>query len=266
MKAALVYSDAHESPECDRCFEPRFREICSQIASHFQVETIARSALSDSLDGFDIVFCAGGDGTLLGTAHFLRDTPLCGIRLFPERSVGFLCACDYSDILAFIEAYLEGRIQPRAHVRLDCLVDGISLGVPFLNDVLLAHQCPARASRYEIAFGGVSQRQCSSGVWVATPLGAHGGLHSAGGVMPDDPDSFAFCVRECARASGSDVPLRTAVFSSSSDALTLTTLGDDMCLFGDGGIFVCRVAYGQVLTFRRHEAALRLFGSLKTSA
>ena len=262
MKAALVYSDAHESPECDRCFESRFCEICSQVASRFQIETIARSALSDSLEGFDIVFCAGGDGTLLGTAHFLHDTPLCGIRLFPERSVGFLCACDYSDIRAFIEAFLEGRIQPRAHLRLDCLVDGVSLGVPFLNDVLIAHRCPARASRYEIAFGGVSQRQCSSGVWVATSLGAHGGLHSAGGVMPGNPDCFAFCVRECARFSPQADPLKTAVFEPSQAPLTLKILGNDMCLFGDGGLFVRDLLYGQTLTFRRHSASLNLLGKM----
>lgn len=261
MKVALVYADAHESPECDSLSAARLAQMRALLETRCELALVARSALSADICRADLVLCAGGDGTLLETALCLRETPLCGIRLLPERSVGFLCAFDYSELASRLDSLLTGAIAPRKMTRLDCLVGGVSLDVPLLNDVLLAHRCPARASRYEISFGGVCQRQCSSGLWVATEQGAHGGLHSAGGVVPEMPDGFAFCVRECARYAPSDGGMiRTAAFDPALDALQVKVLGEDMCLFGDGGLFVRDLSYGQTLTFRSHAASLSLFG------
>ena len=60
MRVALVYADANESPECDRCSAARLAQMCALLETRCELALIARSALSADICRADLVLCAGG--------------------------------------------------------------------------------------------------------------------------------------------------------------------------------------------------------------
>lgn len=143
-----------------------------------------------------LVIALGGDGTVLHASHYVGgDTTLFGINVCDEYSVGHLCAVaaplgeDVLDALLHRQKTLPGKHQildvSRLWVRAEkttCDSKSIPLA---LNDILICHQHPGAASRYQVsAYHNSTENtqwtdtQISSGLWVATAAGTSAAIRS----------------------------------------------------------------------------------------
>ena len=256
---ALIYPKTVDYPPLSAVGTARIEASFQAIQSReLEVEGYALDELPASLDGYDFVVALGGDGTQLHVAQRLLRTPLCAIRLFPERSVGFLCTHDYDEFEPMIDRICRHEAAIECLDRLQVAVNGHFLPVPILNDVLIANRCPARGSRYEITWHDVSQKQCSSGVWIATQVGSHGASHSAGAPILEEKGSAVFCVREC--ADRTIETLTSACFKPDEESPQIRIDATAITLFIDGGIVTVPVSRDDVITFRMHPNPLRRLG------
>lgn len=253
---ALIYADLPKSDERYAVQRDRISHMMDRLCRlGCEVSCFVRDEVPSCLNDFELVIAAGGDGTTLEVASFLRETPILPVRLFPEISVGFLCTADF-DIFERNDLNLEDFFVTTVP-RLQCLVDGVPHDTPILNEVLIAHPCPARASRYEIVFRGQREIQCSSGIWVATQPGSHGAAHAAGAQALDVSHlhDAVFCVRECSKPQNSSI--KTNIFEPNCENLAVKVISPELCLFFDGGLTKHVVKCGQTVTFRAHPQPLR---------
>jgi NAD+ kinase len=148
----------------------------------------------------DLVITIGGDGTALGASHYITAGMMLGVNSAPGDSVGHFCHTHRGNFAARFADILAARWKPTALARLAVALDDKPLPELALNDVLIAHDCPAATTRYIIAKGDVSEEQRSSGIWIATATGSTAGIKSAGGdVMPRGSQRLQFLVRELYR-------------------------------------------------------------------
>ncbi len=262
-RIALTYPNRYDSAQMNEICGARIDAMVGSLQLRgFDVTQIPRDDLPQRLDDYDLVVAAGGDGTQLDAAMRIRrpDTWLCGVRLFPERSVGYLCRMDYDDFDRFA-GYLRddtGKLVTDRVQRLACEIDGERLDVPVVNDVLVAHECPARASRYRISFGGRTQLQCSSGIWVATNSGSHAAAHAAGADALNDAD-FAGCVfvvRELSQYPADEDPLRKSRFCPGVDDLCIESVSSSLHLYFDGALAEFPIQKHQCVRFCAHPVPL----------
>jgi NAD+ kinase len=129
----------------------------------------------------DLVISIGGDGTVLGSAHYVVNGALLGVNSAPRDSVGHFCHSNRKSFPRQITDILESRWRPAELARMQITLDNQPLPELALNDVLIAHDCPAATTRYLIRLGDHEEEQRSSGIWISTPAGSTAGIHSAGG-------------------------------------------------------------------------------------
>lgn len=196
----------------------------------------------------DLCLCFGGDGTVLKAARWLRETPICGVNLMPELSVGFLCSVLIDECSSLLQDLDNNLLNMRALQRMQCIVDGAPQATPILNDCLFASYTPARAAKYTLSYDNEQEVQCSSGVWVCTATGSSGATLSAGGQHMHPLDSrLQFRVRE--PNAMRQHTLLGAIIAQNQD-FSLEPQKDDCKLFVDGGICEialkakCRAAFG----------------------
>ncbi len=257
MKIALIYADRLDSTALYALQNERLLPIKNLILQQgHQLECYSRLELPDSFENTDLVIAAGGDGTLLDAAIRMLDVPLCAIRLFPEKSVGFHCAADYQQFEELFNAILTGTARTMSVPRLQAWIDNVPIHVPVLNDILLAHPCPARASRYEIAFRDTTEMHCSSGIWFSTQPGSHGASKSAGAPVLESADynRAVFCVREC---SNLNAQIKSDIFTPARDKLSIKVLSQELMLFIDGGISIFPIKRNQTLSLGVHPNPLK---------
>lgn len=226
---------------------------------------------------FDLVLSVGGDGTLLETAHWLRDCPLLGINSDPASSVGRLCAGPADEIDGILDAVLADELQPVAHTRIQVRVDGQAVLGPALNDLLFAHRSPADMSRFQLAVmprGKAAseldlassdlqwQEVRSSGIWISTGTGATAAMRSAGGdeMSPISP-RLQYLVRE--RYAPPDGPRaeRLHGFLEADQTLVLVSRMRSAHVWADGPHRRARLRYGQIVCVESSATPLLLVGS-----
>ncbi|KAK6134446.1 hypothetical protein DH2020_031811 [Rehmannia glutinosa] len=170
-------------------------------------KAVFRSDLSKPIRDVDLVITVGGDGTLLQASHLMDDSiPVLGVNSDPTRpeevaelneefdatrSTGYLCAATADNFEHILDDILENRSEPSELARMAVSVNSKLISTSALNDVLLAHPCPATVSRFSfrIKKNGEplsSLLHCrSSGLRVSTGAGSTAAMHSAGGfTMP----------------------------------------------------------------------------------
>lgn len=245
------------------------RRIAALIGTlkRFSLNTtiLCRHDLPSTLDDYDWVIAAGGDGTILDTAWRCNDAPLSGVRLFPELSVGFLADVDPDRFEDFLRQILDGLgIERKVH-RLQALVDGKALPHAILNDILFCNANPARATKYRLTYADTTQNQCSSGLWISTAAGSHAAIASYGlEKLPIDAHAYLFAVRElCHFGPGANDKTLPAI--KSGQFLTATSpiiipRGNGNAIYADGDMWQHPIQAGQALSFGEHPKLLKKWG------
>lgn len=261
-KIAFIYAETTESHAFVSIQHERLNHIRATLKqAGFAYDAFVRDHLPASLDGYDFVLAVGGDGTQLEAASRLTHTPLCAVRLLPEKSVGFLCKLDFSEVEAFIQRYQAGKAHLESIPRLQCVIDGMPLPYAILNDVLITNACPARATRFSMAFRQTEASVCSSGIWVATQPGSYGAAQAAGATpLPQSCANMAvYCLRECSRIEqqSHNVIPKWSAFIPNTESPVITLEDNSSVLYLDGGLVQQALKQGQTVKFQRHEADWR---------
>ncbi|THU58700.1 hypothetical protein C4D60_Mb03t17160 [Musa balbisiana] len=193
-------------------------------------EPVVRNNLSHPIRSADLVITVGGDGTLLQASHFLDDSvPVLGVNSDPTqvdevnkfsdefdatRSTGYLCAATAGNFEQVLDEILENHKHPTELTRISINLNNRQLPTFALNDVLVAHPCPASVSRF--SFRIKSSREASShlvncrssGLRVSTAAGSTAAMLSAGGhPMPISSNGLQYMVREPVSPRYLDTPL-----------------------------------------------------------
>ncbi|KAI4323069.1 hypothetical protein L6164_022705 [Bauhinia variegata] len=184
-----------------------------------QWKAVPRNNLSQPIKNVDLVVAVGGDGTVLRASHFVDDNiPVLGVNSDPtqineveqfnnefdaSRSTGHLCAASVENFEQVFDGILEGQIIPSELTRISISVNSFRLSTYALNDILIAHPCPAALSRFSFRIKKEDQPfsplvNCrSSGLRVSTAAGSTAAMHSAGGfLMPILSQGLQYMVRE----------------------------------------------------------------------
>ncbi len=211
----------------------------------------------------DLVVTIGGDGTVLGTSHYVREGLLLGVNSAPSDSVGHFCSVTRADFAARLDAILTSSWKPIALTRLAVSLNGQLLPELALNDVLITHACPAATTRYLIKLGQHEEEHRSSGIWIATAAGSTAGIHSAGGrVMPLRSARLQYLVRELYREiHGGRMRAYKLVrgFIEPAESLTVASKMPDGWLYLDGARTIYPFPFGTRATLEAAETKLKIF-------
>ncbi|XP_073303418.1 probable NADH kinase isoform X4 [Primulina huaijiensis] len=181
-------------------------------------KVVFRNDVSQAISDVDLVITVGGDGTLLQASHFMDDRiPVLGVNSDPTRpeeleqlneefdatrSTGYLCASTANNFEQILDEILENHYEPSELARMAISINSKLIPTSALNDVLLAHPCPATVSRFSFRSGRnekpSSLVHCrSSGFRVSTAAGSTAAMMSAGGsAMPILSNDLQYIVRE----------------------------------------------------------------------
>lgn len=206
-----------------------------------------------------LIVSVGGDGTLLTSAHWVRDGYLLGVNSAPRDSVGYFSLANRESFAAILDRILQGALHPLSVARLAVTLDGRLLPEPALNDILAVHEHPAATSRYVLRLAGKEEEHRSSGLWVAGPAGSTAGIASAGGRrMPLQSRRMQFRARELYRAPGRIYELASG-FVAPGESLLVESRMEDGWLFLDGARTSYRFPFGAKAEVRVAPAHLHLF-------
>lgn len=152
--------------------------------------------LKKDLFNVDLVITAGGDGTFIRAASYLKETPILGINSEPEFSEGALTSLDDSE-LNILKEILKGDYSILKRQRIKVILNGKELDQLALNDVYVGSTTHYHSSRYVIDFKGNQEEQRSSGILFSTGSGSSAWYKSAGGNIFDaNEKKIKFLVRE----------------------------------------------------------------------
>jgi NAD+ kinase len=205
------------------------------------------------------VISIGGDGTALGASHYVRDGAMLGVNSAPGDSVGHFCAVHRRNFAERLDAIRAGAWRPRELARLEVTLNERTLPELALNDVLIAHECPAATTRYLLAIGDREEEHRSSGLWVATAAGSTAGIHSAGGrVMPRGSRRMQYLIRELYREPNREYAL-TRGFVEADETITIASKMPTGELYVDGARTLYPFPFGSRTRIRVAESRLKLF-------
>jgi NAD+ kinase len=275
-QSTQALAEAHES-HCKTL--DSLLTLLTQLKLSFSLQTLddlspAQTALPAYFRGgvctgvtskLNLVISVGGDGTLLRTSHFVGgDTRLLGVNSVPQHSVGHLCTLRPETLEAGLTSILDGKRKPKKARR---LVARTSAGqyLPYaLNDIYFGHQHPASASRYTLTIEGPhtrSEKQISSGIWLATPAGSTAAIRSYGlAPLETTSQQFLLAVREPYTSPAHPLSLTKLTLDGNHDTVTLLSRMRHGIVCVDGPWTSAALGFGDTLEAGlSEEGALRLF-------
>jgi NAD+ kinase len=207
----------------------------------------------------DLVVTVGGDGTVLTSSHYVRGGAMLAVNSAPGDSIGHFCFARRSDFDKKLDDIIDDNLRPRRLARLAVLLDEKQLPELALNDVLVAHRCPAATTRYIIEIGELSEEHRSSGVWVSTAAGSTAGILSAGGrAMALGSRRMQYLIRELYREPGRNYKLTRGVLGE-SERIVIASKMPEGELYIDGSRTMYRFQFGTRATVKLSESDLRIF-------
>ncbi|MFP5261610.1 MAG: NAD(+) kinase [Blastocatellia bacterium] len=207
----------------------------------------------------DLVIGVGGDATVLNSSHFVRDGVMLGVNSAPKDSVGHFCFARRGDFKRVLGRILRGDTRPKRLARLAVSLDGRQLPELALNDVLIAHKCPAATTRYIIRVGGASEEHRSSGVWISTAAGSTAGILSAGGrAMSQGSRRMQYLIRELYRERGRNYKLTRGLLGE-GDKIVVASKMPEGELYLDGSRTRYLFRFGARAAVRLAESDLKIF-------
>ncbi|HKQ79744.1 MAG TPA: NAD(+)/NADH kinase [Blastocatellia bacterium] len=252
----LLHADAEQKRTVDTVRRAlKFRKIAFEESSLAKLN----AALKRQLAAADLVISIGGDGTLLGASHYVRNGMMLGVNSAPGDSVGHFCVANRRNFVERLDAILNLKWRPVELARLQITLDGKPLPELALNDVLIAHYCPAATTRYLIEIGDHFEEHRSSGVWISTAAGSTAGIGSAGGRrMPLRSRHIQFLVRELYYEPGLEYELTRGLVPPDS-GITIASKMPDGRLYIDGARSQYLFPFGARAHFEIAQENLKLF-------
>lgn len=243
-------------------------------------EAVYRFNLSRPIRDVDLVVTIGGDGTLLQASHFVDNSiPVLGVNSDPtqakeveeyseefdaSRSTGFLCAATVKNFEQIIDDILESRVRPSEVSRMSVTLNSKQLSPYALNDVLIAHPCPATVSRFSFRTKKEEQScsslvHCrSSGLRVSTAAGSTAAMLSAGGfAMPILSKDLQYIVREPI-APGAYNSLMHGIVKP-EELMEIAWYCKEGLIYIDGSHLVHSVQYGDIIELSSNAPKLKVF-------
>lgn len=236
------------------------RKIAFGEASLMNLDARVKGQLAIS----DLVISIGGDGTALGASHYIRGGAMIGVNSAPGDSVGHFCSVHRKNFDQRLDAILSGKAKPKELARLQIALDEKPLSELALNDVLIAHECPASTTRYLIKVGrrpnsGNEEEHRSSGVWISTAAGSTAGIGSAGGrKMPLGSKRIQYLVRELYREPKRSYAL-TRGFIEAGEAITIASKMAAGEMYIDGAKTRYEFPFGTRARISVAEHSLKIF-------
>ena len=232
-----------------------------EVLSHkgIVLDVIFRGDLKP-IEGYDLVITTGGDGTILETSKYVKDTPILGVNSDPVGSVGFFTGANKDSFEKVIDAVLDSSINYLDINRIQIYLNDQKVKDLVLNDILITHSIPAATSRYIIRLNGKEESHRSSGLWISTSAGSTAAIRSAGGTpMPIESQQFQYLVREFYDRGSNKYSLLKGIldFNESFQIISQMRLGR---LYIDGPYFDHPFTIGDILTLQKSEYPLRLLG------
>uniref|UniRef100_A0A1D1ZBU8 NADH kinase n=1 Tax=Anthurium amnicola TaxID=1678845 RepID=A0A1D1ZBU8_9ARAE len=238
-----------------------------------------RNNLSQPIRDVDIVVTVGGDGTLLQASHFMDGTiPVIGVNSDPTqseevenlnnefdatRSTGYLCAARRDNFEQVLDEILEGHKVPSELSRISIGLNGCLLPTFALNDVLVAHPCPATVSRFSFRIKCLGKDvsslvNCrSSGLRVSTAAGSTAAMLSAGGFsMPISSQDLQYMVREPILPADTDSMHGLIKLNQSMHAVWYSKKG---AIFVDGSHVVFPIQHGDTIEILSKAPILKVY-------
>ncbi|XP_075506463.1 putative NADH kinase isoform X3 [Primulina tabacum] len=241
--------------------------FCQNILKKKPVDwkAVFRNDVSQAISDVDLVITVGGDGTLLQASHFMDDRiPVLGVNSDPTRpeeleqlneefdatrSTGYLCASTANNFEQILDEILENLCEPSELARMAISINSKLIPTSALNDVLLAHPCPATVSRFSFR---------SSGFRVSTAAGSTAAMLSAGGsAMPILSNDLQYIVRE---------PISPVVLSlllhghvKFDERLEVTWFCREGLVYIDGSHLVHPVGHGDVIKLSSMAPRLKVY-------
>ncbi len=183
---------------------------------------------------YDFIITVGGDGTFLEAARHSKHQVILGINSAPGHSVGRFCIANNQNFQAILKKIILGKFKIGLLQRLRLSFEGKVQKVEALNDILICHSNPAVLCRYYVTLNGKREEQRSSGVWISTPAGSSGAIHSAGGkLMNQYLKQMQYRPRELYQGHHKTYKLRGGILGF-SDSITLTSLMRQGMIYVDG--------------------------------
>jgi len=138
----------------------------------------------EDMDDANLIICVGGDGTILRTLHFLRQSiPILGVNM---GGLGFLTEVQPSDVFVVLEKILAGNYEVEEEERLSVSISAKER-IPFaMNEAVVITSKPGKMLHFAILINGEEfERLRADGVIFATPTGSTAYAMSAGGPIVD---------------------------------------------------------------------------------
>ena len=240
------------------------RAVAAAIPRAWRRASVTRADLDRFLfEPDDIVVAVGQDGLVPNVAKYLDGQPVVGVD--PEPDVpARLMSFRAEQVAATLVAVDDGAAAVRELTMVQAeLQDGPSLRA--LNEVFVGHRTH-QSARYEVAVGGESERQSSSGLIVTTGTGGTGwasSIHRATQCelplpAPTDPD-LLLLVREAWPSPTTGADLVAARVDASATAEVVSRMDQGGIVFGDGiESDPLPFDYARRLTIRPADHPLRL--------
>lgn len=244
-------------------------------------KTVIRNNLSQPIRNADLAITVGGDGTLLRASHFLDDKiPVLGVNSDPTkheevdefvnefdatRSTGYLCAATAGNFEQVLDEILEGTKLPVDLSRISIKLNDQILPTYALNDVLVAHPCPATVSRFSFRIKAKNKNissliNCrSSGVRVCTAAGSTAAMLSGGGFpMPIESREIQYMVREPLTPRAIDVPHMHGLVKH-DESMHIAWYSKEGAIYVDGSHVSYAVRHGDVIELSSEAPTLKVY-------
>lgn len=224
-----------------------------------QLDVIFRGDLKPITD-YDLVVTTGGDGTVLETSKYVKDTPILGVNSDPLGSVGFFTGADKDNFAEKIQQVLDDKIEVINMNRIQLYLNDEEIKELSLNDILITHSIPAATSRYILKHHGMEETHRSSGIWISTPAGSTGAIRSAGGTpMEIKSSDFQYLVREFYDRGGMSYKFLNGFFLDEDDFQIISQMRLGR-IYIDGPYFDYPFTIGDVLKLKKAKYPLKLLG------
>lgn len=207
----------------------------------------------------DLIITVGGDGTFLRTAHHLTPRQMImGINSLTTVSVGALCSATHKNYRKKLKEIFTGKYRIRELPLIRISINGKTVKMEAVNDVLFTNISPAATSRYLLVANGIREEHKSSGVWVATATGSTAVINAAGGrKVPREDQRLQFVIRE--PYQGLYNPYRlTHGFVPKNKPLTIINKMFDARIFIDGPTSSYRLNIGDEVSCELSRRTLKV--------